>query len=72
MTQKPPRQFSLKDGAHRTVRDRPINRTFGPAGEDRSPQPVWGTGEQINDDRAEFDATAEWLRHVEAGQIGSR
>jgi len=37
--------------------DRPLNLTFGPAGE-------------VSNDRAEFDATREWLAHVEAGRIG--
>ena len=51
------RQSGLKDGVHRIVRDSPINRTFGPAGE-------------VSNDGAEEDATAEWLAHVQAGRIG--
>ncbi len=56
---KPPRQFGLKDGAHRTWRDSPINRTFGPAGEALPEQGF-----------EEFDAAREWLAHVRAGRIG--
>jgi hypothetical protein len=38
-------------------RHRPIHVTFGPAGE-------------ASNEAAGFDATAEWLAHVEAGRIG--
>ena len=54
------RTLGLKDatwGASAYARDRPIHVTFGPAGE--SP-----------DERANADAAAEWLAHVEAGRIG--
>ena len=54
-----PRQFGLKDGTQRFVRDRPINRTFGPAGE---VLPEGGSEQQ--------DAAREWLAHVQAGRIG--
>ena len=57
----PPRHFSLKDGARFTDRDRPITRTFGPA------------GEALPDQGCEQERAArEWLRHVEAGRIGAR
>ena len=54
-----PRRFGLKDGAPPATgdRERPINRTFGPAGE-------------VSNDGAEEDAAAEWLAHVQAGRIG--
>ena len=37
--------------------DRPLYLSFGPAG-------------LVSRDQEELDATAEWLKHVEAGRIG--
>ncbi len=59
--ERPARQFGLKDGVPTPAErsDRPITLTFGPGGE-------------VANDGAEFDATVEWLAHVEAGRIGSQ
>jgi hypothetical protein len=61
------RTLGLKDGWSASPNPRtspvlsgaegPIHATFGPAGE-------------ASNESAEFDATAEWLAHVEAGRIG--
>jgi hypothetical protein len=54
------RRFGPKDpssGAPTYPRNRPIHATFGPPG-------------TASNESAEFDATAEWLAHVEAGKIG--
>ncbi len=55
-----PRQFTLKAGERASDRsDRPLTRTFGPAGE---ALPEKGCAQE--------DAAREWLRHVLAGRIG--
>lgn len=58
------RQFTLRDGPWR----RPPGYT-GPY-----PQPLATAGEQRPEycrEQEELDAAREWLRHVEAGRIGS-